>query len=127
VPEFCRDYRYIRTIAVSVFAGREATSFHFGSLRLSLRVLYNLSPVESDQVYIECGRTRHYWHQNPLFIFDDTLMHRSVNYSDRRRYCAFVDVMRPSPVPGVLSVALTVASTMGAVVKNVFYRNWRML
>jgi beta-hydroxylase len=29
-------------------------------------------------------------------MFDDTLLHRSVNDTDETRYCAFIDILRPS-------------------------------
>ncbi|MCH9000217.1 MAG: aspartyl/asparaginyl beta-hydroxylase domain-containing protein [Proteobacteria bacterium] len=127
IAEFNKPFKYLRTIAVSVFEGNESTSFHFGPLRLTLRVLYNLTPVESEEVFIECGRTKHYWHKNPLFIFDDTLMHRSVNQDAARRYCVFMDVIRPSPVTALLSVLLAAISAMAQRTKGVFYRNWKML
>jgi beta-hydroxylase len=127
VPEFTKQFKYIRTIAVSVFSGRESTSFHFGPLRLTLRVLYNLIPVKTDQIFIECGNVKNYWYENPLFIFDDTLLHRSVNEHDGRRYCVFVDIIRPSPVPGLLSVLLSAISAGVAHVKAIFYKNWKMI
>lgn len=127
VPEFAREYKYIRTIAVSVFNGRESTSFHFGPLRLTLRLLYNLSPVESEDVFIECGNTKHYWHEKPLFIFDDTLLHRSVNEYDGRRYCVFVDIIRPSPFPRLLSALVHVVSIVARPVNSVFYKHWQMI
>lgn len=101
--------------------------YHFGPLRLTLRILYNLTPVESEEIFIECGHTKHYWHENPLFIFDDTLMHRSANEYEARRYCVFMDVIRPSPVTGLLSVLLAAVSAMAQRTKGVFYRNWKML
>jgi beta-hydroxylase len=127
VPEFTRRYKYIRTIAVSVFSGRESTSFHFGPLRLTLRVLYNLVPVKTDQIFIECGNVKHFWHENPLFIFDDTLLHRSVNEHDGRRYCVFMDMLRPSPVAPLLSVLLSLVSLLVDGVKAIFYKNWTMI
>ncbi|WP_163268235.1 aspartyl/asparaginyl beta-hydroxylase domain-containing protein [Chelativorans alearense] len=127
VPAFTHRYKYIRTIAVSVFSGRESTSLHFGPLRLTLRVLYNLVPVKTDQVFIECGNVKHYWHENPLFIFDDTLLHRSVNEYDGRRYCVFMDIIRPSPVPRLLSGLLRLVSLLVDGVKRVFYKNWIMI
>src|SRR5215467_2758640 len=39
IPVFERDFRYIRTIAVSAFNTRESTMRHFGPLRLTFRVL----------------------------------------------------------------------------------------
>ena len=127
IAEFNRPFKHIQTIAVSVFQGKEATGFHFGPFRATMRVLYNLTPVERDDVFVECGQTRHYWHQNPLFIFDDTLMHRSVNEHDARRYCVFVDVIRPSPVTGLLCFLLVPISTVTHLTKGIFYKHWRML
>lgn len=127
VPEFNQRFRYIRTIAVSVFSGRESTSWHFGPLRLTLRVLYNLAPAPTDKIFVECGKVKNVWHENPLFIFDDTLLHRSVNEHDGRRYCVFMDVIRPSPVPGVLSALLTVVSLSVERINAMFYKNWKMI
>lgn len=127
ISGFAKDYRYIKTIAVSVFNGRESTSFHFGPLRLTMRVLYNLSPVDSKDVFIECGSTKHYWCENPLFIFDDTLLHRSVNEYDGRRYCVFIDIIRPSPVPKLLSALVRGVSIVAGPINSVFYKHWRMI
>lgn len=127
IAEFNRSFKYIQTIAVSVFEGNESTSYHFGPLRLTLRVLYNLRPVESDDVFLECGHTRHHWHRDPLFIFDDTLMHRSANGNGARRYCAFIDVIRPSPVTPILSLLLVAVSAVAQGARGIFYRRWTML
>lgn len=127
IPEFNGPFKHIQTIAVSVFTGKEATSFHFGPLRFTLRVLYNLTPVEDDEVFIECGHVRHYWRDDPLFIFDDTLLHRSVNLSEKPRYCVFMDIARPSPMPAVLSAFIAATSSIAQGMKGVFYRNWKML
>jgi len=127
IDGFNKPFKYLQTIAVSVFTGHESTSYHFGPLRLSLRVLYNMTPVESDDVYIECGTTRHVWRDDPLFIFDDTLMHRSVNQFETRRYCLFMDILRPSPVPAVLSALRFVVAKISQKFKGIFYRNWEML
>jgi len=127
VEEFKRDFRFIKTIAVSVFSGKESTSFHYGPLRLTLRVLYNLTPVETDKVFIECGRQKHYWYQNPLYIFDDTLIHRSVNDYDARRYVVFMDIMRPTPYPKVLDVLISAVSLIAERFNAMFYKNWKML
>jgi len=101
VPEFNKDYKYIKTIAVSVFSKRESTSWHFGPLRLSLRILYNLIPVKAE-IFVQCGSKKNYWYDNPLFIFDDTLMHESVNQTDQTRYCLFVDMVRANRTPASL-------------------------
>jgi beta-hydroxylase len=127
VAEFNRDFKYIKTIAVSVFSGRESTSYHFGPLRLSLRILYNLLPVQSDKVFVECGNAKNFWHENPLFIFDDTLLHRSVNEYDGRRYCVFMDVIRPSPFPGLISGLLAAVSVSVERINSMFYKNWKMI
>jgi beta-hydroxylase len=126
VPEFNKDYKYIKTIAVSVFSGRESTSWHFGPLRLSLRILYNLIPVNAE-IFVQCGSIKNYWHDNPLFIFDDTLLHRSVNEYDGRRYCVFVDIIRPSPFPKLIAGMLAVVSVSVERINSIFYKNWKMI
>ncbi|WP_296746501.1 aspartyl/asparaginyl beta-hydroxylase domain-containing protein [Mesorhizobium sp.] len=126
VPEFNKDYKYIKTIAVSVFSKRESTSWHFGPLRLSLRILYNLIPVKAE-IFVQCGSKKNYWYDNPLFIFDDTLFHRSVNEYDGRRYCVFVDIIRPSPFPKLIAGLLAIVSVSVERINSVFYRNWKMI
>ncbi|MCK5934311.1 MAG: aspartyl/asparaginyl beta-hydroxylase domain-containing protein [Fulvimarina manganoxydans] len=127
VPELNRDFRYVKTIAVSVFSGKESTTWHYGPLRLTLRVLLNLNPADSDRVFIECNGERHLWRDDPLYVFDDTLFHRSVNEVDARRYNVFMDVLRPSPVPGLLSIVLAGISAIADQLKGAFYKNWKML
>ncbi len=127
VPEFNRDFRYVKTIAVSVFKGKESTSWHYGPLRLSIRVLLNLTPADSDRVFIECNGVKHLWRDDPLFMFDDTLFHRSVNEVDAHRYNVFMDVVRPSPFPGLVAAALSGVSYVAGRMKSIFYKNWTML
>ena len=127
VPAFNRDFRYVKTIAVSVFSGKESTTWHYGPLRLTLRVLLNLEPADSDRVFIECNGARHLWRDDPLYIFDDTLFHQSVNEVDARRYNVFMDVIRPSPVPGFLSALLVGVSALADRLKAMFYKNWKMI
>jgi aspartyl/asparaginyl beta-hydroxylase (cupin superfamily) len=124
IPAFEKDYRYIKTIALSVFNTRERTSWHFGPLRLTFRVLYNLDPIDSRDVYIEVDDKVHYWTDNPLFIFDDTMFHRSINDADHIRYCLFMDIVRPNYVQSVFDVAVQVASAISGSFKRVFYKNW---
>ena len=54
---------------MSVFSGKEWTAWHYGPLRLTLRVLYNLTPVRHDGIFIECQNRKHFWHDNPLYRF----------------------------------------------------------
>src|SRR5581483_9651842 len=51
IAEFKHDLRFIKTIGVSVFSGKEWTAWHYGPLRLTLRVLYNLTPVQHDGIF----------------------------------------------------------------------------
>jgi aspartyl/asparaginyl beta-hydroxylase (cupin superfamily) len=127
VPELNRDFKYLKTIAVSVFSGKESTSWHYGPLRMSLRILYNLQPADTDLVFIECNGVKQQWNKDPLFIFDDTLMHRSVNDYDARRYNVFMDIVRPSPVPGFISALLLVVSRSVERISAMFYKNWTMI
>lgn len=124
IPEFDPDFRYVRTIGVSVFNRRESTTVHFGPLRFTLRVLYNLDPSNSENVFIEVMGRKHLWRDDPLFIFDDTLMHRSVNDSDDLRYCMFVDVLRPSYAAPIQRALLGAVRLYMLNVRGVFYKNW---
>jgi aspartyl/asparaginyl beta-hydroxylase (cupin superfamily) len=124
IPALAKDYRHIKTIAVSVFNTRERTSWHFGPLRLTFRVLYNLEPIDSREVYIEVDNKVHYWRDNPLFIFDDTMFHRSINDVDQVRYCLFMDIMRPNYAHKFFEIAVLAASVVAGSFKRAFYKNW---
>jgi aspartyl/asparaginyl beta-hydroxylase (cupin superfamily) len=124
IPAFAGDYRYIKTIAVSVFNTRASTSWHFGPLRLTFRVLYNLDPIDSPDVFIEVDDTVHYWRDNPLFIFDDTMFHRSINDAENVRYCLFMDIVRPNYAERAFEVAVRAASAIAGSFKRLFYRHW---
>jgi beta-hydroxylase len=127
IPAFEQEYRYIKTIAVSVFNTREKTSWHFGPLRLTFRVLYNLDPIDSDDVYIDVDDKRHLWKQQPLFVFDDTLFHRSVNDVDQARYCLFMDIVRPNHLQPVFEAAIAGAALIASSFKTIFYKNWSFI
>lgn len=127
LPCFHKQYQYIKTIGVSVFNKQKATSTHYGPLRITLRLLYNLSPSQEGDVYIQVAGTKHYWKNNPMFIFDDTMQHQSVNYSNELRYCMFVDLIRPSKCIGVLSIFLNWTKVITAKRNNVFYKKWVFL
>lgn len=127
IPDFHRRFKYIRTIGVSVFNKRQSTGKHFGPLRVTLRLLYNINPINSDEVYIRVGDHTNYWRDNQLFIFDDTLQHQSCNGSDAVRYCMFVDILRPSRMPRVLSAILTGVRGIVAPFNSIFYKKWTFL
>ncbi len=127
LPCFHKPYQFIKTIGVSVFNQQKATSIHFGPLRITLRVLYNLSPSKEGEVYIEVGNKKHYWRDNPLFIFDDTLQHQSVNYSNDMRHCMFVDIIRPTKGHFILSTLLKCIKTITAKTNGIFYKKWVFL
>ncbi|MFB9267404.1 aspartyl/asparaginyl beta-hydroxylase domain-containing protein [Bradyrhizobium erythrophlei] len=127
IPAFERDYRYIKTIAVSVFNVREKTSWHFGPLRLTFRVLYNLDPIDSDGVFINVDDKTHYWKDQPLFVFDDTLFHQSVNDADQTRYCLFMDIVRPNHLQPAFDAAIAAAAMIASSFKTVFYKNWSFI
>ena len=124
IPAFEKEYRYIKTIALSVFNTRERTSWHFGPLRLTFRVLYNLDPIDSRDVYIQVDDKIHYWRENPLFIFDDTMLHRSINDVNHVRYCLFMDILRPNYFQRGFEIAVQVASAASGWFKRLFYKNW---
>lgn len=127
IPEFNKKFKYIKTLGVSVFKKNKSTSWHFGPLRLSIRILYNLKPDQSNKAYIMTMGKTHYWQDNPFFSFDDTLFHRSVNESDAQRYCAFIDIIRPTPIHCVFNFFVKVLSFTISGIRRVFYKNWKLL
>lgn len=127
VDEFHRDYRYVRTIGVSMFKQRESTSRHFGPFRASLRVLYCLNEITDPESYIKVGPVENRWMENRLFIFDDTLLHQSFNETDRPRYVLFVDIIRPSYLPFVFEAAIGIIRLLFRGINGVFYRNWKLV
>jgi aspartyl/asparaginyl beta-hydroxylase (cupin superfamily) len=127
IEKFHESFRYVTTIGISVFNKKVSTSAHFGPLRASIRVLYNINTMIGKDAYIEVGEVKHYWSENKLFIFDDTLLHQSFNNTDDLRYCLFVDIIRPSRVPWLFRGIVRVLNvTMGSV-NGIFYKNWKKI
>jgi Aspartyl/Asparaginyl beta-hydroxylase len=110
VAAFECKYKHVETIVVSAFNTRERTSWHFGPLRLTFRVLYNLEPIDSEEVYIEVDARIHYRRDGPLFIFDDTMFHRSVNNVDRVRHCLFMEIVRPNHFAAAFDLGVQVVN-----------------
>jgi len=127
VPAFHQPWKYIQTIGVSVFNKKVSTSKHFGYLRASLRVLYNLNDMKDRSAYIEVGEKISYWRENKLFIFDDTLLHNSANETNQTRYCLFVDMVRPTPFPAVMRTVISGVRLLTQSFKFVYYKNWKIL
>jgi len=127
IPEYRRRYRYIRTIGVSIFNKREATNKHFGPLRATLRVLYNINPINDPNVFLQVGDHVHRWQDEKLLIFDDTRQHASRNDSDAIRYCLFVDILRPSHVPWLLSKFVDGVRLVLSPIRFVFYKYWTFI
>jgi hypothetical protein len=127
VPAFHQPWKYIQTIGVSVFNKKVSTSKHFGFMRASLRILYNLNDINDHAAYIVVGDKISYWRENKLFIFDDTLLHESVNQTDQTRYCLFVDMIRPSPFPGVMRAVISGIQFATQSIKFVYYQNWKVI
>lgn len=127
MPCFHKKYKVIKTIGVSAFNQQKATSVHFGPLRITLRVLYNLSPAQEGDVYIQVGEKKHHWKNGPLFIFDDTLQHQSVNYSDQIRHCMFIDIVRPTHMQKLLCILLKFTKMITVKINDVFYKKWVFL
>jgi len=128
IPTLRQKLPFVKTIGVSVFNENRSTSFHFGPLRMMFRVLYNMAPApHHDGVYIQVGEHKHYWHDDPLFIFDDTLMHAAFNKNDAKRYCLFIDIVRPTPLPAVLNAVIAGFAAMVFTLRRVFYKNWKLI
>ncbi len=127
VPALHQPWKYIETIGVSVFNKKVSTSKHFGFMRASLRVLYNLNDMHDDSAYIVVGDKISCWRENKLFIFDDTLLHESVNQTDETRYCLFVDMIRPTRFPGVMRVVISGIRRLTQSFKFIYYQNWKLI
>jgi hypothetical protein len=127
IPAYHEKYKYIKTIGVSVFNKKQSTSKHFGPMRVTLRVLYNLNDMTDKTAYLEVGDVTHYWQDEKLFIFDDTLQHQSFNESEKVRYCLFVDILRPSLFPGLLSLFVSGVRFCMQSINAIFYKNWKVI
>jgi len=127
VPAFHQPWKYIQTIGVSVFNRRVTTSKHFGYLRASLRILYNLNDMSDSSAYIVVGNTTNYWRDNKLFIFDDTLLHLSANETEEPRYCLFVDMIRPTHFPRVMLGVIRIVGYLTEKVKFMYYSHWKII
>ncbi len=124
VPEFHKDYKYIRTIGVSVFNKKESTDEHYGPLRTTLRVLYNINDIQSRDSYIKVRATENRWCDKKMFIFDDTLSHQSFNQTDEARYCLFVDIVRPSKCHFVMNLFVQLVAVIMQKMNHIFYSSW---
>ncbi len=127
IPPFHEEWKYIQTIGVSIFNKKVSTSKHYGPMRATLRVLYNLNDMDDHSAYIVVGDTTSYWKENKLFIFDDTLMHQSFNETDKTRYCLFVDILRPSYVPRIMRAVVSVIRVLSRSFNYIFYSNWKVI
>jgi hypothetical protein len=127
IPAFHQPWNYIQTIGVSVFNKKVSTSKHFGFIRASLRILYNLNDMNDHSAFIEVGDKISYWRENKLFIFDDTLLHNSANETNQVRYCLFVDMVRPTLFPGVMRAVISGIRLLTQSFKFVYYQNWKLL
>jgi hypothetical protein len=127
IPAFHHPWKYIQTIGVSVFNKKVSTSWHFGFMRASLRILYNLNDMDDHSAYIAVGDKKSYWRENKLFIFDDTLLHYSANETSQPRYCLFVDMVRPTPFPGFMRAVMSGIRVLTQSFKFVYYQNWKVI
>jgi aspartyl/asparaginyl beta-hydroxylase (cupin superfamily) len=127
VPAFDKPWKYIQTIGLSVFNKKITTSPHFGWLRPTLRLLYNINDIKDKSAYITVGDKTHYWCDDKLFIFDDTLLHVSANETDRLRYCMFVDILRPSPFPWVMSAVVAFEGYLNKKYKFISFSGWTLV
>ena len=127
ILDFNKEYKYIKTIGVSLFREKTSTSRHFGPLRATYRILYNFNKVKNEGSYIETDGRINKWKYNPLFIFDDTLIHQSFNEEDDLRYCAFIDILRPSYFDNVMKNILALVGFFLKKTRGIFYKNWKMI
>lgn len=101
---FHKPFKRVLTIGVSSFKAKSKTNPHFGWLRAGIRVLINIDENVDDNAYLDVNNKRHIWKTDgPLFIFDDTVLHQSFNFTDKTRNCLFIDITRPSLFPFLIN------------------------
>ena len=127
IEEFNNEYKYLKTIGVSLFREKTSTSRHFGPLRMTYRILYNFNKVKNEGSFIEADGRIHKWKSDPLFIFDDTLIHQSFNEEDDLRFCAFIDIIRPSHFDNIIKLILKAVGFLLKNTRSIFYKNWKMI
>jgi hypothetical protein len=127
IPAFHQKWKHVRTIGVSIFRRKVSTAKHFGYLRATFRVLYNINDLNDHSAYIVVGDQTSYWRDNKLFIFDDTLLHQSFNETDQTRYCLFVDIVRPTPFPAVMGAVVTGIRMLSQSFKFIYYKHWKVI
>jgi Aspartyl/Asparaginyl beta-hydroxylase len=127
VPGFDGPWKYVKTIGLSVFNKRTTTSPHFGWLRPTLRLLYNINDMKDKSAYIVVGNETSYWCNNKLFIFDDTLLHLSANETDQPRYCMFVDILRPTLFPRVMAAVVAFEAFLNWQFKFIRFSGWTLV
>ena len=127
VPAFDEPWNYVKTIGLSVFNKKITTSPHFGWLRPTLRLLYNINDIKNKSAYIVVGDHTHYWCDDKLFIFDDTLLHVSANETDQLRYCMFVDILRPSPFPAIMSTVVAIEGLLNKMFNFIRFSGWTLV
>ena len=127
VPAYDAPWKYIQTIGLSVFNKKITTSPHFGWLRPTFRLLYNINDIKDRSAYIVVGDKTHYWCDEKLFIFDDTLLHLSANETDQLRYCMFVDILRPSPLPWVMATVVAAEGLLNKTFNFTKLSGWTLI
>lgn len=127
VAGFDGPWTYVKTIGLSVFNKRTTTSPHFGWLRPTLRLLYNINDMQDKSAYIVVGNKTNYWCENKLFIFDDTLLHLSANETDQPRYCMFVDILRPTPFPRVMAAVVAFEAFLNRQFSFIRFSGWTLV
>jgi len=127
IPAFHQKWKHVRTIGVSIFRRKVSTAKHFGYLRATFRVLYNINDLNDHSAYIVVGDQASYWRDNKLFIFDDTLLHQSFNETEQTRHCMFVDIVRPSPFPRLMGAVVILVGLVCRGIYPRFYHPWKVL
>jgi beta-hydroxylase len=124
VSDFHKNYKYIKTIGISTFNKSESTDEHYGPLRTTLRVLYNINDIKSKDSYIKVRDVENRWCEKKMFIFDDTLAHQSFNETEETRYVLFVDIVRPSRCHFVMELWVKFIALIMQKMNHIFYSSW---
>ena len=126
VPAFHQPWKYIQTIEVDL----QSESIDLEALRLAARVVAGALQSQRDEGRFRLHRRRRH-HQplarKPAVHFRRTLLHLSANETDQVRYCLFVDIVRPTPFPRVMTGVMTMVRTLTQNFKFIYYGNWKIV
>lgn len=91
-----REHPDIVSVAVSAVGPGKRIPWHPGMYKGLLRAHLGVE-IPDGECWMQVGRSRRGWRAGEVLVFDDTIPHRVVNDTDRRRVVLMVEIFRPMP------------------------------